>query len=93
MANITKGIAGLHCLNPLEQRIMRHLDQSFGFAVKLARNEHPGGISIPAIHNHRHINVQDVSIFEFFITWNAVTDDMIKTDTTGMTIALIADRR
>ena len=93
MTDITKRIAGLHRLNAHEQRIMRHLNQSFRFTVKLASNEHPRGISIPAVYNHGDINVQDVAIFKLFVAGDPVTNDVIKTDTAGMTIALIANRR
>ncbi len=53
---------------------MGDLDQALGLAGQFARHEHARGITIPAIDDHRHVDVQDVTVLDLLVARNAVAD-------------------
>ena len=93
VANIPKGVTGLCCLNPQHQRIMGYLDQAFGLAGQFACHIHPARITIPTIYNDRHIDVQDITVFQLFITGDAVANHMVHADTASVLVPAIPDGR
>ncbi len=93
MADIAEGIARPHGLDSQHQRVIGDLDQPLGFARQIARHEHARCVAIPAIDNHRDINVENVAGLEQLVTRNTMADHMIDRDAAGMLIAPIPDRR
>ncbi len=71
---------------------MGDLDQSLCFTRQLSCNIHARGVAEPTIHNDRHIDIQNIAIFELFITRNAVANNMIYADTACVLIAPIPNR-
>ncbi len=63
VADVAKGIAGPHRLDPFHQRVMRDLDQPLGFAAELARHIHPARVAEPTIEDHGDVDIQDVAVF------------------------------
>ena len=92
MTDIAKRIARFDRLDPFEQGIMGHLDQTFGFARQCTGHIHPAGIAIPTIDDHGHIDVQNITIFDALISGNTVADHVIDRNTAGVQIAFIANR-
>ncbi|OIQ75903.1 hypothetical protein GALL_424280 [mine drainage metagenome] len=93
VADIAERIARLHCLNPLEQRVMGDLNQPLCLTRQAARDIHPARIAEPAIKDHRHIDVQNVAVGNDLWPRNAVADDMVDRNTRGVFVALVANRR
>ena len=77
VADVAKGIAGLHDLDPAHQRVMGHVDQPLCLARQLTRDIHARVIPVPAIDNHGDVDVQDIAILQLFVTGDAVADDMV----------------
>ena len=71
---------------------MRDLDQTRGLAAHRPRHIHPAGIAVPAIHDHRHIDVQNIAIGQNFRAGDAMADHMIDRNARGMLITLVSDR-
>ena len=92
MTDIAKRIAGFDRLDPFEQGVMGHLDQTFGFARQCPGHIHPAGIAKPTIDDDGHIDIQNVAIFDALVSGNTVADHMIDRNTAGVQIAFIANR-
>ena len=65
VADVTKSVAGFNHLDALHQRLVRDVDQALGLAGQFARDIHPRSIAKPTIHNHGHIDIDDVAVFSF----------------------------
>src|SRR3990167_9090157 len=92
-ADVSKGIPRLYRRYAAHQRLMRHLDQTFRLARNGSGHIHPAGITEPAIHDHRHIDVQNIAVGQHLGSRNPVADHMVDRDAGGVLIALVADRR
>jgi hypothetical protein len=90
-ADVAEGVAGLHGLDPLHQRVVRDLDQPLGLPGDVAGDVHPRGVAEPAVDDHGHVDVQDVAVLEHLRSRDAVTDDMVDRDAAGVLVALVAD--
>ena len=62
VADITEGGAGADRLDPLHQAAVGDLDQVAGLGAGGARDVHARVVAVPAVHDHRHVDVQDVAI-------------------------------
>ena len=91
VADIAKGGTGAHRPDPLHQRVMGDLDQPFRPPRRFARHIHPAAIAIPAIDDHRDIDVQDIAVFQQLWPRNAVAHHMVDRNARRMLIAAIAD--
>ena len=68
---------------------MCDLQQALCLAAEFACDIHPARVAIPAVHDHRDINVQDITILQHLVARNTVTNHVVYADTAGMLIALI----
>ncbi len=91
MADVAEGVPGFHRLDPLHQRVMRDLDQAFGFAAEFARDIHPAVVAVPAVQDDGHVDVQDVAVLQRARAGNAVADDVVDADAGCVLIPAIAD--
>ncbi len=91
--DITKCVAGLHRVDAPEQRIVGDLYQPLRPPRKFARDIHPACIAIPAINDHRDIDVENITVFQSLIARYSMTHDVIDADTARVLIAFVADRR
>ena len=89
-ANIAQPCARLRCLNPQHHAFMGDLDQALGLQRRLASKIHPAGVAMPTIEQRRHINIDNVALFQRLFTGDAVANDMVHRDTAAVRIAAIA---
>ena len=93
MADVAKGVARLDRVNPPHQRVVGDLNQAFGLAGQFARHIHAACVTEPAVHDHGHVDVQDVAILQRLVTGDAVTHYVVHADAACVLIALVTDRR
>ena len=48
---------------------------------------------MPAVHDHGHINIDNVAILQALLAWDAVADDMVYRCADGFGIAPVAEGR
>ena len=92
-ADVAEGGAGADLRDAAHQRLMGHVDQAFGASHGLAGDEHARGVAVPAIEDHRDVDVQDVAVLELLGPGNAVADDVSDREARRLGVAAIAQRR
>lgn len=91
MTDIAKRVAGFDCFYPLEKRIVRHLNQTLGFARELAGDVHARGVAVPSIDDHGDIDIENITVLQPLFPGNAVAHHVVHTDATGVLIPLVPD--
>ena len=66
-------------------------DETLCAAIDLAHRVHARCVSMPAVNNDRHIDIDDVAIFHWLIIGNTVTDNVIDRGADGMLITAIPE--
>lgn len=77
VADISQVYTWFYLLYPLQQALPGDLYQALGANGGGADSKHFTGISVISIFDNGYIQVDDISVFEFFITGDAVANDMI----------------
>ena len=77
MTNITQLDAGFNHINPYQHTFTGYSRQALRQNRGLAHMKHFTGIAVITIFYNRYIDINDVAIFELFITGDTVTDNMI----------------
>ncbi len=93
MADIAERCAGARRLDAEHQAFIGDLDELLRLQRHIANKEHAAGIAMPAIDNHRHIDVDDIAVLQLSRRRNAVADDVIDADAQAVAEAAIEDRR
>ena len=78
--NIAKARPGLSCFDAEHQAFIGHIDQPLGFDRRFTCKEHAACVTMPTIQQRRHINVENVTVFENFGPRNTMADHMIDRD-------------
>ena len=91
VADIAEGGAGFHHRDAAHQRFVGDLHQALGAGAGLARDIHAAGIAVPAVQDHRDVDIQDVAVQQFF-AGDAVADDMVDRGADRFRIAAIVER-
>ena len=105
-ADVAEASAGLDLFDPLHQRVVGDVDQPCGIGLGRPGQVHPRAVAVPAVDDHRHVDVEDVAVDQHVVgslflilagrdraARNAVADHMVDRDAAGVTIPLVADRR
>src|SRR3546814_4001904 len=62
VAQVAEGDAGPHDLDPAHQRIVGHVHQPASLHADAADRVHAAGVAVPAVEDHRHVDVEDVAL-------------------------------
>src|SRR4030065_2818992 len=75
--DITQPGAWFYCFYTDAHAFIGYVNQPACPDRGITDNKHSARISVVAVLNYRDVNVDNVTIFQFFIAGDAVTDDMI----------------
>src|SRR5262245_44466513 len=64
--------------NAAHHRLVCNVDQTLGATWNFADRKHAAGIAVPTVEDERHVNIDDISIFQWFVAGNSVTHDVIE---------------
>ena len=92
-ADIAGRGAGLDRGHAAHQRIIGHLEQPLGGAADLAHAIHAARIAMPAVDDERHVDIEDVALFERARPRNAVADHVVQRGADRFREAAIIERR
>ena len=85
--------AGLDGRNAAHHGLMGHVYQSLRLSRNGAHRIHPRGIAMPAVQDHRHVDVDDVAFLQLLRPRNAVADHMVDRRADGFRKAPVVERR
>src|SRR5690606_14175052 len=74
------------------QAFIGYVDQPLRLDLRLAGDIHAAAVAIPAIQDRRHVDIEDIAIFELLRAGDAMTDNMVDGNTDGFRIAAIVER-
>ena len=77
-ADIAGGGAGLDRGHAVHQRIIGDLEQTLGGAADLAHGVHAARIAVPAVDDQRHVDIEDVALFQRAGSRDAVADHVVQ---------------
>ena len=92
VADIAQRLAGPGLLNAQHQAFIGDINQLARLQRHVANQEHAAGVAIPAVHHHRHIDVDDVAALQLFRPWNPVAHDMVHAGAQRVREAAIENR-
>ena len=92
MADVAERGARLDGLDAAPQRLERHLAQAPRLERRRAGEEHPAGVAVPAVQDHRDVDVQDVAVLQPPLSRNAVAYLMVDRDAGRLGIAPVVER-
>ena len=83
-----------HRLDALHHRLEGDVDEAARFQRNLlAEEEHAAGIAMPAVEDHRHVDVEDVAVHQAPVAGDAVADDVVQRGADGAREAAVVERR
>ena len=93
-ADVAEGVARPHLGDALHQRVVGDVDQPLGLAASAAPATYIRlSVAVPAVDDHRHVDVEDVAVAQALLRRDAVADDVVDRDAGRVPVALVADRR
>ncbi len=91
-ADIAGGGARLDGGHAPHQRVIGDLEQPLGGAGDLADRIHAARIAMPAVDDQRHVDIEDVALFQRARTRDAVADHMVERGADRLGKAAIIER-
>ncbi|AEW72217.1 hypothetical protein EcWSU1_00777 [Enterobacter ludwigii] len=83
--------AGFNHFQRQVEAFLRHFAQTLAQNRRLAHDEHLRGVTMVVIFNDRHVDVDDVAIFEqFFVVRNTVTNHFVNRNADGFRETMVA---
>ena len=77
MADIAERRAGSDCIDTFPEALKGDVAETLGQGRNLANGKHPARVAIPAILNHRDVQIDDIALFELLVAGNAMADLVI----------------
>src|SRR5690606_19212613 len=71
------------------ETVICHLDQAFRLTRDFAHRIHAARVPVPAIHDQRQVDIDDVPLAQRPFVWNAVADHMIDRSAYRVAVALV----
>ena len=93
VADVTEVDAGFDHLDAQFHAFVADAHQSLGENAGLADEEHFAGVAVVAVFDDGDVDIDDVAIFQFFVTGNAVADLMIHRGADGFGEAVVVQWR
>ena len=78
--------------DPPHHRFVGDVDQPLRPARRLAGDEHPARVAVPAVDDQRHVDIENVAVAQRLLVGNAVTDDVVDRGADRFAIAAIIER-
>ena len=92
VAYIAHKAIGLGCFRTNLQAFFRNANQLLFLRSCLSDDEHARGICIIAVHDGRHVHIDDVTVFQYiFFLGNAMTHHFIDTGTNTFREAFVIE--
>ena len=79
--NITDRISRSSFCNALKERFSGHIHELLRFRGYLTYRKGPSSVSMPTIFYHAKIKANNIALFEGFVSWNSVYDDVVDRNT------------
>ena len=92
VGNVAHTVARPRLLDAQHHAFIRHIDQPPRLDRHITDEEHPAGVTVPAINNRRHVDIDDVAVAQAFVAGYAVTHDMVDRCAAAMREPAIAER-
>jgi len=92
VADIAQVNAGFHQLNAQHHAFVADAAQALGENGRLADEEHLAGITVVAVFDDGDVDIDDVAVFQLFITGNAVADLVVHRGADGFGEAVVVER-
>ncbi len=91
-AYIAGSSAGAHLFDSPHHAVVGDLDQPLRFERYVADIIHPAGVTVPAVHDSRHVHVDDIAVIQDLVIRDTVADHMVHRSADGFGEAAIAER-
>jgi hypothetical protein len=90
VADVANMVAGFHLLNAQHHTFIGYFHQPPRLYWHIADIEHAAGVAVPSIQHGCYVNVNNVTILQFLVGWDAVADDVIDRNTAAVGISAVA---
>jgi hypothetical protein len=78
MADIAGMGAGLDRHNPALETFIGDFHEPLGLSAHFACPIHPARVSVPAIEDKRHVDIENITLAQRLVAWDAVADDVVE---------------
>ena len=93
VADIAQRRARAHRFDAAHQRFVGHVHQPARLHPGAADREHAAGVAVPAVEDHRDVDVHDVALGEHLVARDAVADHVVDRGADRFREAAVVQRR